>query len=462
MKTIKKLTSFKGSNFLIPMFITSITYTFFPSILKIGTPFSEFFTTSTTFFIIGVLLFVSGVQTDIKKFSSVLSSVGSILIVKVILSIILTIIWSKIFNIGPLGIAAVTICAIMMSCNPGMYLVLLGKNITEKEESGFSLVNLLMLPAIPLLILSIGRTEVNWFMPLVANLLPFILGIFLGMAFPESKKSLRPLSMLLIPFLAITFGAKLNILVALKSAPAGFVLVIIYYVISVFPLALFDRAINKNRGRMAISMSSIAAFSMSIPAFVAPYLKLSESEVSTSISQIAFAVIISSFLTPIIFKKLVNTSEEEITETLIHHIKADSDYPENIVNQINSVDWKAGAYLANKITQRKLHPSDVIFAITTESDELIGFAGFTQKDIIKNDKYGPFLSTMYINPKFRNNGYALQLVNLILTEANKQGFDKINIITQLRGLYEKAGFSEIDTIKDIYGRDMRVLYKDLN
>lgn len=42
MTKLRQLTTFKGSNFLIPMFLTSVIYTFFPHLLNLGAPFSGF------------------------------------------------------------------------------------------------------------------------------------------------------------------------------------------------------------------------------------------------------------------------------------------------------------------------------------------------------------------------------------------------------------------------------------
>lgn len=42
MDILKKRIHFKGSNFLIPMFLTSVVYTFYPDLLTIGAPFSVF------------------------------------------------------------------------------------------------------------------------------------------------------------------------------------------------------------------------------------------------------------------------------------------------------------------------------------------------------------------------------------------------------------------------------------
>lgn len=250
---------------------------------------------------------LSGVQTDLSKYPKVIKVIGPVLLLKIGIALLLTLAWKAFFpTTGFLGITAV-----LMSLNPGMYLVLLGKDISEMEESAFSVINLLILTAIPLLILSVGESNINLMTPLLANILPFAIGILIGYLYPSSRSMFRSLSILLIPFLAVTFGTRITIVMALQSSLTGLSLVILYYALGDLPVALFDKAWNKKEGRMTLSMSSIAAFSMSIPPFVSQYLPLSQKVMAQSISQIAFAVIISSFATPYLYKRIVKTTPKE-------------------------------------------------------------------------------------------------------------------------------------------------------
>lgn len=362
---------------------------------------------------------------------------------------------------GWLGMTAVTVCAVLMSCNPGMYLVLLGKNITESEESAFSVINLLMLPALPLLILSIGETQIDLVTPLIANVLPFVLGIVVGILYPNSRKMFRPLSMLLIPFLAVTFGAKINLLSALKSSISGFILALLFYLLMVLPLTLLDNVWNKHQGRMALSMSSIAAFTMSIPPFVSQYLPLTDGEIEQSIGQITFAVIISSFATPYLYSRFIISEEEEMKKETWHYIRSHSDYSEHLVEQIAAVEWRAGEHLANRIRYHDLDVKDVVIIIADNDDKLIGFVGLTERDIVDNVDVGPFLSTIYVVPAHRGKGHSLQLIKRVLEIAKKQGRDNLYIVTQLVGLYEHYDFKQISETTDRFGRPMRVLIRSI-
>lgn len=309
MNKFKQMINFSGSNFLIPMFITALLYTFVPSVLTLGVPFSGFFTTQATFFIVAVLIFVSGVQTQLNNLPRVLKSMGTLLLLKILLTVVVVLIWKRLFpETGLFGITVLSLTPVLLSLNPGMYLTLLNRSgITEIEETAFSLVNLLMLPAIPLIILSLGSPiEVSLWQPIFASIIPFILGLMIGHLFPSYRKQVAPLSMLLIPFLAVTFGAQLNLIDALRGGVSGLILTGLYYLLMVLPLTLFERQWNHNGGRMTLSMHSIATFSMSIPPYIAQYIPSFQSQINEAISQIAFGVIITSFLTPFLYDKFIN------------------------------------------------------------------------------------------------------------------------------------------------------------
>lgn len=461
MKLIQKIINFKGSHFLIPMFLTSAIYTFFPDLLTIGEPFSGFFRQEATFFIIAVLLLVSGIMTDLKKYPKVITSIGPILLLKISISLVVSLLW-KIFlpTSSVLGISLVTMTSVLLSCNPGMYMVLLGEDISEMEESAFSVINLLMLPAIPLFILSIGESSVDLWRPLIANILPFAIGILIGYIFPSSRGMFRPLSMLLIPFLAVTFGAKINLIMAVKSSLSGLLLAILFYLISVLPVAFFDRYWNKNQGRMTIAFSSIAAFSMSIPPFVSQYLAISEEEIAISISQIAFAVIISSFATPIIYNSFISKNEQDVLVDHIYYVTNQSSKPEFLIDAMTDMEWGAGKYLANRLLTGDLDDKDLIIFLTTETDRVKGFVALVKEDIAENIPYsGPYLSTLYVAPDYRGLGLSLKLIDLIEEAAQEKGYQELFTLTQHQGLYEKHHFVQIDMVSDKFGRDMRLLHK---
>ncbi|MBS5939951.1 hypothetical protein E5347_13375 [Clostridium sartagoforme] len=76
--------------------------------------------------------------------------------------------------------------------------------------------------------------------------------------------------------MGICFGSSINFILALKAGVSGIILTAIFYLISLLPLLLIDRKIIKRPGY-----------------------------VSSTMSQIALASIITSIMTPMIIKYIV-------------------------------------------------------------------------------------------------------------------------------------------------------------
>ncbi|MDK6689512.1 MULTISPECIES: GNAT family N-acetyltransferase [Aerococcus] len=123
------------------------------------------------------------------------------------------------------------------------------------------------------------------------------------------------------------------------------------------------------------------------------------------------------------------------------------------------VDWKAASYLATKLKNKCLKNTEMIYFCRDQAGQLIGFAALLLEDIISNANFGPFLSTVYVNPSYRKQGFSYQLVNKIELFAKHIGYTKIYTITQHVGLYEKMNYHFFCQGVDDMGRDVRVLEK---
>ena len=166
-----------------------------------------------------------------------------------------------------------------------------------------------MVPAIPLMILSSANGQGIDLNTIIANLLPFILGMILGNLDGDFKKLYASATGMLLPFMGICFGSSIDIIVALKSGVSGVILTLIFYLVSLLPLLLLDRKVVKRPGYAAIAMSSVAGLSISVPSLAAEISDAYAPFVNVAMSQIALASIITSIITPIIIKYIVKRQE---------------------------------------------------------------------------------------------------------------------------------------------------------
>lgn len=100
-------------------------------------------------------------------------------------------------------------------------------------------------------------------------------------------------------------GASINIFDAFRSALTGTVLVIIFYVL-LLPIMLgTELFILKDDGLATIAVSSVAGMSVSVPAVLLATNPEVAEYVGTATAQIAFAVVVTSIITPFLAKKLM-------------------------------------------------------------------------------------------------------------------------------------------------------------
>lgn len=78
---------------------------------------------------------------------------------------------------------------------------------------------------------------------------------------------------------------------------------------------------------------------------------------------------------------------------------------------------------------------------------LIGFISIFEHDGNERRDLSPWYATMFVKKDFRKKGYSKILNDAILKEAQKRGFKKIYLKTNLINYYEKFGAHYIETLK---------------
>ena len=246
MKILKSIRKVPGGLLIVPMILTAIINTFFPNIFQIGNPTTALFTNRSTMVLVGLMLFASGTQFNIRNIVDVIKRAGLLCVGKLIISYVIGILVIKVFGIeGVFGISAVAIIATITSCNPGLYLALVNDYGDEIDGAAFGFLNLIVVPAVPIMILSSASGQGIDLKTIIANLFPFIFGMILGNLDSEFKKLYAPATVIFLPFMGICFGSSINIVVALKSGVSGIVLTAIFYLVCLFPLLILDRKVGK-------------------------------------------------------------------------------------------------------------------------------------------------------------------------------------------------------------------------
>ena len=133
------------------------------------------------------------------------------------------------------------------------------------------------------------------------------------------------------------------------------------------------------------------------------------------------------------------------------------------IDQIRECDWGAAKFLADLLEQNKFYEmtGDGCLIIMADSGKIVSFCTLTQKDCVDDDTLFPWIGFVFTVPEYRGNRYSGELVEYACYKAKEQGFENVYIATDHIGLYEKYGFTYIESRVDIYNDISRIYCRNL-
>lgn len=299
-----------GGLLLIPMLLAALTntlvQTFYPELFtNLGGLSEALFTPKGLNYVVGATVFFSATGIDVRVLPLILKKEGSLIVVKTILCIALGFLFVGLFGQeGVLGISAVAFISAMSSTNPSLFLALEQEYGSENDQLAFGLVGLACVPAYPMFIYGLtSGGSINWW-PIISTLIPIVLGMLVGNLDKKMAEFFKPGVVVLTPLMGWSFGSGINLLEALKAGPQGILLTVLFYLLVLVPLLIFEKGVLKDDGISAVAMSSIAGMSVSVPALIGQSNPAVAEIASTAGAQIAFGVVLTSIITPIIAQKI--------------------------------------------------------------------------------------------------------------------------------------------------------------
>lgn len=307
MDIMKYINKVPGGLMLVPMLVTAIINTFFPELLRIGDPTTATFTAKGTMGVIGMILFISGSQFKVKEIPAALKRGGMFCFIKILLGFLTSFVVLRFFGQeGFLGISALALIVIMSSCNPGVYMALVNQYGDNIDKAAFGLINIVAVPALPILIMTAhSGSGINW-MSIVATLAPFVVGMIVGNLDSKIAAILSPGTPIMLIFMGFCFGSAINIFTAAKAGLSGILAGVIYIVVTI-PVVLFvDRKLLRRPGYAGVAYSSVAGISVSVPSIIGSILPEYQQYVEAATAQAALAMGVTCIAAPIITKWVVD------------------------------------------------------------------------------------------------------------------------------------------------------------
>lgn len=135
-----------------------------------------------------------------------------------------------------------------------------------------------------------------------------------------------------------------------------------------------------------------------------------------------------------------------------------------LMQKISACDWSAAHFLVELLQKGTFNDTlggwgDLFLLM--DGDNLVSFITFTGQDAVRDESLTPWIGFVFTAPEYRGHRYAGLLLNHAECKAAQLGHPKMYIATDHIGLYEKYGYVYQENRIDIWGDDMRVLYKPL-
>ena len=133
------------------------------------------------------------------------------------------------------------------------------------------------------------------------------------------------------------------------------------------------------------------------------------------------------------------------------------------IDKIRECDWGAAKFLADLLEQDKFYEMtiDGSLIIMTDDEKIVAFCTLTRRDCVDDDSLFPWIGFVFTAPEYRGNRYSGQLVEYACDKAKEQGCENIYIATDHIGLYEKYGFSYIESRVDMSNDISRIYCRKL-
>lgn len=133
---------------------------------------------------------------------------------------------------------------------------------------------------------------------------------------------------------------------------------------------------------------------------------------------------------------------------------------ERMICYAKNCSWRAaGIHLAEMMTKDLFTDWESVFC-AKQNEQIIGFCTFLKTDYYPENRYSPWISSMFVQEEFRGHRLSRQLIKCAADYAKAIGFTRVYIPSHITGLYEKYGFQKIDVLVNYGGDTDNIFMRD--
>jgi len=115
-----------------------------------------------------------------------------------------------------------------------------------------------------------------------------------------------------------------------------------------------------------------------------------------------------------------------------------------IIQWATTWDWGVGKIVAGRLSKKNFNDWETVVVLTID-EQYAGFCILEKKDDWGTDidsALTPFITAVYIDPKFRGNRMSEILLKSASNVAHSLGFSSVYLISSQQAFYEKYGFEK--------------------
>lgn len=105
--------------------------------------------------------------------------------------------------------------------------------------------------------------------------------------------------------------------------------------------------------------------------------------------------------------------------------------------------WPAGRNLSKRMRDGDFRDWERVLA-ALDGETVAGFCTLSRTDCLPKAPYCPYVGYVYVDPPYRGSRLSGSLIDAAAGLARDAGFDRIFLVSDHAGLYEKYGFQAVD------------------
>ena len=145
----------------------------------------------------------------------------------------------------------------------------------------------------------------------------------------------------------------------------------------------------------------------------------------------------------------------------IRRLTPDDTYWQSLIEYAENCSWEhVGSHLADMMRRNTFADWEAVFACLLDG-EIVGFCTFLKEDFYPENRYTPWISTVFVDEKHRGQRLSFRMIETVICYAREQGFKKVYIPSDMIGFYEKCGFAAIDTLINYAGDTDTIFMKEI-